>query len=374
MREINRSVLTQKLDSRLALDIEENKLFGAVLHVSQNGRTVYQKAMGTGVFEDTVFRIASMTKPITAVAAMILVERGLLRLDDPVERYIHEFYDMRIASVNDKGDLLDSGAAVGKPTIRNILTHTSGIGSGVVGAAQIAKMSAQDRQSVSDTVVYFANQGLSFSPGTKQEYSGFPAYDVLTAIIEKLTGEDYGQFLQREIFSKCNMIDTAFSPNCSQWDRLAVMHNKVDGKNAVVKMPAGCVFERIPCSHNLGGAGLVSTASDYANFAQMLLRKGCYGNTRILSEESVEEISKPQVPAAIQPGLQRWGLGVRVITSRDYGTLPVGAYGWSGAYGPHFWVDPVNRITAIYMKNSRYDPGAGSATGYHFEEDVYSAM
>ena len=106
----------------------------------------------------------------------------------------------------------------------------------------------------------------------------------------------------------------------------------------------------------------------------MLLQKGCYGNERILSEESVEEISKPQVSATIQPGLQQWGLGVRVITSKDYGTLPVGAYGWSGAYGPHFWVDPENRITAIYMKNSRYDPGAGSVTGYHFEEDVYSAI
>lgn len=373
--------LACSLASRLRTDISENKLYGAALYVHRVGQESCQVTMGvsdpfkgTPVSESTVFRIASMTKPITAVATMILVERGKLQLDDPVSRYFPQFKHMHLAEVDGNG-LLHTGPLVEKEiTLRHILSHTSGIGSGTIGALQIKNMSEERKRTLSDTISYFSEQGLSFSPYTKQEYSGFPAYDVLTGVVEKAADLDFSEFLLKEIFHPCDMIDTTFSPTKAQWERLALMHDRVNGKNATGKTFDGCVFEDIPCSHSLGGAGLVSTLTDYSHFAMMLLQKGQYQNNRILKPDSIEQIATSQVPASIQPGYYRWGLGVRVIVDDRYPYLPVGSYGWSGAYGPHFWIDPVNQIAAVYMKNSKYDPGAGSVTGYNFEKDVYAAL
>lgn len=381
MRLLDKDKLEITLNDRILTDIAENNIFGAAVYVGQAGKTLYRNSMGvadpaTGapVTERTLFRIASMTKPITAVATMILTERGKLSLDDPIERYYPQFKNMKIAEVGEGDVLRDAGNAKTKITIRNILSHTSGIGSGRAGALQIAAMTTEDMDTLGNTIDFFSRQGLSFEPGTKQEYSGFPAYDVLTGILEKTADEDYGSFLYREIFSRCNMEDTTFVPAQSQWGRLAAMHDRVSGKSCVSSMHPGCVFEKIPCTHALGGAGLVSTLSDYSNFAEMLLNGGVYFGEHILSQASVNELATPQLPASIQPGLQRWGLGVRVIVDGNYPGLPVGSFGWSGAYGPHFWIDPENQIAAVYMKNSRHDPGAGSVTGYHFEADVYNSM
>ena len=369
------------LTSRLQTHILDNKLYGAALYVHQIGQKscwvtmgVSDPFCGTPISESTVFRIASMTKPITAVATMILVERGKIQLDDPVSRYLPQFKHMHLAEVDGEG-LLQSGPLVEKEiTLRHILSHTSGIGSGTIGALQIRNMSEANKRTLGDTISYFSEQGLSFVPYTKQEYSGFPAYDVLTGIVEKAADMDFAEFLSKEIFYPCDMTDTTFTPTQVQWNRMALMHDRIDGKNAIEKTFDGCVFEDIPCSHSLGGAGLVSTLTDYSHFALMLLQKGRYLDNRILKPESIQQIATPQVPASIQPGYHRWGLGVRVIVDDRYPYLPVGSYGWSGAYGPHFWIDPVNQIAAVYMKNSRYDPGAGSVTGYNFEEDVYNAL
>ena len=381
MKNLDALLLTEMLERRLRGDIADQKLFGAALYVSQRGKVLYSGALGTAdpaqgmpVTERTLFRLASMTKPITAVAALLLRDRGLLDPDAPVDKYLPEYSAMYIGSLNDRGEVIRTTPAGEKPTVRRILSHTSGIGCGLLGAAQIRAMSASDKATLSDTVSYFSKQPLSFEPGTKQEYSGFPAYDVLTAIIEKVTGERYGAFLKREIFSKCDMPDTAFQPDAGQWRRLAVMHDRTDGHSVSVPTPEGTVFEGIPCSHPLGGAGLVSTLADYSHFAEMLLGEGVFQGRRIITAASVRELCTPQVSKQVQPGLQRWGLGVRVITSPEYPNLPVGSYGWSGAYGPHFWIDPVNGIAAVYLKNSYFDPGAGSVTGYNFEQDVYSCM
>ena len=381
MRYLDKPRLRDRLEWRLQKDISENRLFGAALHVFQNGETVYNNAMGFAdaagkipVTDQTIFRIASMTKPITAVATLILAERNLISLDDCVDKYLPSYSKPTIACIDEEGGLVCAGEAEKVPTIRNILSHTSGIGSGKTGAAQIRRMKPEDKRTLQASVSFFSRQGLSFEPGTRQEYSGFPSFDVLTAIIEEVTDEDYYRFLNREIFLKCEMEDTVFIPGTSQLERMSVMHNRVNGENSVCEMPEGSIFEGIPWGHSLGGAGLVSTLHDYSNFAQMLVQDGIYNGHRILSADSVSQIGTPQVSSAVQPGSQRWGLGVRVIVSDAYKMLPIGSYGWSGAYGPHFWIDPVNRIAAVYMKNSYYDPGAGSVTGYHFEQDVYDCM
>lgn len=170
------------------------------------------------------------------------------------------------------------------------------------------------------------------------------------------------------------MYDTAFVPNNGQWERIISMHKKENGKSEVAEMKKGCVFGNVPVTHYLGGAGLISSLGDYTSFARMLLNKGVINGNRIISEKAVKLISTPQVPESIMPGNERWGLGVRVITSENYRFLPVGAFGWSGAYGTHFWIDPVNSIAAVYMKNSMFDGGSGAVTAANFEKDVFNSF
>lgn len=381
MRLLDRDTLACRIDSSVKCDIAENKISGAALYVSQAGNVLYQNSMGFAdsargipVTDTTIFRLASMTKPITTAATLLLAERGALHLDDPIEKFYPKFGKMRLATVDEQRRLLDAGPASTKPTVRHILTHTSGIGSGAVGAIQIGAMSATDKANLENTINYFSEQGLSFEPFTKQEYSGFPAFDVLTGIIEKVADEDYNDFLHREIFSVCDMPDTTFVPTKEQWNRMAIMHDRKDGLSCVGKTTDGCVFENIPCTHYLGGAGLVSTLRDYSHFAEMLLHNGLYQGRQLLLPSSVAAMSTPQLSAEIQPGIARWGLGVRVYVSDDKQNLPAGAYGWDGSYGSHFWIDPTNQIAGIYMKNSLYDPGAGSLTGSNFDADVYHAF
>nr|MBQ4318169.1 beta-lactamase family protein [Clostridia bacterium] len=158
------------------------------------------------------------------------------------------------------------------------------------------------------------------------------------------------------------------------WKRMITMHTKTDGKSTVFDMKPGCVFEATPVTHPLGGAGLISSLDDYSAFAEMLLDNGVGVNGRVLDELAVRMISTPHVPKSIMRGAVQWGLGMRVITGADYPSLDVGTYGWSGAYGTHFWIDPANRVTAVYLKNAKYDGGSGSRTGRMFECDVYDSM
>jgi CubicO group peptidase (beta-lactamase class C family) len=124
----------------------------------------------------------------------------------------------------------------------------------------------------------------------------------------------------------------------------------------------------------LGGAGLVSTLRDYSKFAKLLLNKGKIGDIPLISEETFNLLCTPQVSQGIMPGNARWGLGVRVITDESYPYLPVGSFGWSGAYGSHFWIDPVHKIFAVYMKNSKIDGGAGNESAVKLEKAVYSSF
>ena len=170
------------------------------------------------------------------------------------------------------------------------------------------------------------------------------------------------------------MYDTTFTPTQEQWGRLIPMHRKANGQNALVGMPIGCVFEDYPAAHHLGGAGLVSSLDDYMKFATMLLNNGAYKGKCILQTASIMEMATPQLSEAVQPGTERWGLGMRVIADEAYQRLPAGAYGWSGAYGTHFWIDPVNKIAAVYMRNSKDAGGSGAATAANFEQDVCNSL
>jgi len=381
MKQLNQQILDQKLNERFQKDAANGIISGCAAIICQNGSIACEKYFGTTapegkqpVTEKTIFRLASMTKPITAVAVMILLARGKLKLNDPVEKYLPAYGSLRLAALDEHNHLTDAGEVSEKVTILHLLTHTSGIGSAEVGERQHALMTAEDNRTLENAVNYFAGQGLAFEPFTAQAYSGLAAFDVLARIVEVITGEDYQAFLQREIFTPCEMKDTTFLPSAEQTGRMIVMHNREASKSVIGETFENCNFCAVPNTHYLGGAGLVSTPRDYMNFAQMLLNRGRFGSRQIIPGELVDLMATAHVPAEIMPGNERWGLGVRVITQEAYRILPVGTFGWSGAFGTHFWVDPVNQVTAVYMKNSLYDGGSGAVTAYHFEEDVFACF
>ena len=376
MRVVDKEILAYNIETRMKKDFEENNVSGVSLIVKQSGKVVYKNHFGTTspennipVTDTTMFRLASMTKPVTGVAIMILVDRGLLSIDDEVEKYLPQFSSVFMLDENGNKVSVDE-----KITVKHLLTHTSGIGSGPawVRASKIANRN--DKSTIDNFVSFISQQPLSYIPGSASEYSGVAAFTLLTAIIEKLSGKDAESFFRDEIFIPCGMTDTTFAPSDEQWDRIIAKYDKKDGKGIIGTTSKGCVFGDYPPTNPLGGAGLVSTLDDYTKFADMLYNKGVANGRRIISEQSFEIFSTPQISEKVKPGNQRWGLSVRVITDASYKRLPVGAFGWSGAYGTHFWIDPENEIVAVYMKNSNYDGGSGAVTASNFEKDVMSAL
>ncbi len=378
MKQLNDALLAANIKKAAAVHFGNKKIFGSACAVLQGDGPVRTFCFGhtapggnTPVTEDTLFRLASMTKPITAFAVMLLLDRGLLALDDPVFKYIPAFGNIHITAADESGSLTDLGAPRQAVTLRHLLTHTSGI---CDTPEKLQDMTDADRSTVEATVAFLAGIGLDYEPGSMTRYSGTHAFDVLAQIIENVSGVPYPAFLQKEIFSPCGMNDTTFAPTPAQWNRLIAMHDRQNEESVIGKTTPGCVFAGFPCTHFLGGAGLVSTLRDYMAFAQMLLKGGVSPAGRLISEETLRQMRTPQVSENIMPGEERWGLGVRVITKESYSDLPVGTFGWSGAYGTHFWVDPENKITAVFMRNSLYDGGSGSKASREFEKAVHAAL
>jgi CubicO group peptidase (beta-lactamase class C family) len=188
-----------------------------------------------------------------------------------------------------------------------------------------------------------------------------------------VAGTTFDKFLKTEIFDKLGMTDTTFAPTDEQWARLVAMHTVKDGAVQVAPMTPNAIFFSIPTTYFCGGAGLAGTMRDYTRFARMLIGRGTLDGKQLLKEETVALMATPQITACNQPDAPDvWGLGMRVVQRNKY--LPVGSYGWSGAFGTHFWIDPVNELSGLYMKNSRVDGGAGASTSRTFERDVYESM
>lgn len=313
------------VEKRIREDLRSGHVEGASVHVSQKGKTLYEAHFGN-VTEQSLFRIASMTKPVTAAAVLLLADRKKLSLKDPVVKYLPGFpLELQII---------------------HLLSHCSGLSQ----SWYAQHITDEFRADPNLLVDFIASVPFDHEPGTYAEYNPVAAYALLTAIVEKVAAVDFATFVEREIFAPLGMTDTTFLPTKEQWARLVPMEDTVPG----------CIFERYPVTNPLGGAGLISSLSDYKKFAQMLLN----GGASILSSETVKTMSSVQFGT--------WGCGVRVVGEND--RLPKGSYGWSGAYGTHFWIDPQNELIAIYMKNSRVDGGADAVTAKHFEEDVYASL
>jgi CubicO group peptidase (beta-lactamase class C family) len=341
---------------------------------------------------DTMFRIASMSKPITSVAVMMLYEEGRLQLTDPISKYIPAFKDTKVVSRSDAGGAPTLVAARRPISIRDLLTHRSGLSYGFIDGGPVGTAYRESGVSdgltmtagtIGENVDKLARAPLLSQPGAEWHYS--LGVDVLGRLVEVVSGTTFDVFLRDRIFSPLKMTDTAFDVPESKWARFATVYAPDDsGGIRPMKDPEAFGNTRMspvaaykaPKKFFSGGAGLVSTAQDYARFAQMLLNGGELDGVRLLSPKTIELMTTSHtsdLPAgsAGGPGAN-FGLGFRIATDLG-GTQMLGSqgiYGWSGIYGTTFWVDPKERLVAVMMVQ-RYP---GTPVAAPFQALTYQAL
>ena len=385
MRRLNIEKLQKNLIKRNENDVARGTITCSQIIVNQCGKRVYQAEFGTNgvggapLAHNATFRIASMTKPVTAFAVLLEVERGRLDLQAPITRYLQGYERLPIARLVD-GELQTTG--INKTPIRvfHLLSHTSGIEMGDIIEAVTAKMEESQRRTLQDVVAHFADKPVFFETGTSQSYGPHVALDIAARIVEIVSGKDFNSYVKENIADVIGMQDTTFMPTKEQWSRMVKMH-RLDENGKAIDAPEDYthIYGSHPLTYFSGGAGLMSTAEDYSLFAETLLNGGVAPNgRRVIGEEFLRQMYTPHCPLEfMDSGSQSvgvtWGLGVRLFT-QDSGNLPKGSFGWSGAYGSHFWVDPVNKITAIYMKNSQSNIGDGAKTIENFETDIMDSL
>ena len=204
---------------------------------------------------------------------------------------------MQVAIFDENKKIIGTRPANTKLTLLHMVTHTAGLVSKSIRPIYDPLMTADDDKDIASALKYYSKTALAFEPFTAQEYSGSASFDVVAAVVEKTSGMNFNEYIKKEICEPCGMTDTTFTPNQSQWERMIVMHNKVDGKSVEGITHKGCVFAKTPTTHYRAGAGLISTLSDYARFADMLRRGGITADgVRILKEETGKKMATPHVP------------------------------------------------------------------------------
>jgi CubicO group peptidase (beta-lactamase class C family) len=350
----------QKIEKLVWADIQRGRIPGAVMMVARGGKVVMYKAVGkqdpqagTPMKNDSIFRIYSMTKPIVSVAAMILVEEGRLQLSDPVALHIPELAGLKVGV--EKGDGLDIVPAARQPTVHDLLRHTSGFTYGVFGKSMVKELYGKAGVDKTDHnnaefVKKLASVPLAYQPGSTWEYSR--STDVLGHVVERVSGKPLDEFLEERIFRPLGMKDTGFSVPPEKAGRLAEAFAK-DPDNG---QPITLLDVKNPPRYLAGGQGLVSTAADYMKFAQMMLNGGHLGGQRILSKKTVEYMTTDHLGTIRGPGYlpgPGYGFGLGVAVRLADGQAPTagssGDYNWGGLGGTYFWVDPKEKLVAIWM-------------------------
>ena len=365
-----------RIDDAINAEIAVDKIPGAVALVIRNGNVVYFKSFGfadidsqTPMQNDNRFRIASMTKAITSVAALILYEQGHFQLNDPVAKYIPEFADMAVVSAVDDDGRVSSVVASTKPIkIIDLLTHTSGIGypfipssvqKSYVDAGIIDGVTAKDI-TLASQMKLLAEQPLMFEPGSKFAYG--LGVDLLGYLIEVISDKSLDRFFAEEIFAPLSMHDSYFYLPKDKADRLVTLYADVDNGGLIVSQGnESDIFLDNPQypvagaqSYFSGGAGLSSTTYDYGRFLQMLLNDGELNGARILSRKSVELMRIARVDWD-DDQVPDFGLGFAVVGDLGKkGELgSVGSYSWGGAFCTSYWIDPRENLIGVFMSQAR---------------------
>lgn len=365
----------QRLTNKFEGDVRSGAIPGAVVLIVRNGKVAYFKTFGerdraanAPMQPDSIFRIASMTKPVTTMAALMLVEEGRLQLADPVSRYLPELRQLQVgvertdAAGGERTLALEPARR--EMTVQDLMRHTSGMtygpfGDSLVQRAYRAANTMDDQQTNAQMIGKLSKLPLAYQPGTMFEYG--MSTDVLGRIVEVISGQDLNQFIAQRIAKPLSLSNTGFLLDAAQTARLAEPQRDKNASPIILGYnPAR------PPKWFSGGGGLLSTAEDYARFSQMLLNGGELDGVRILSRKMVELMTSNHLPPDIGYGAftlelgltaplpqlgQGYGLGVGVRKEQGRSPVPgsIGDYFWGGATGPYFWIDPKEQLIAIMM-------------------------
>jgi CubicO group peptidase (beta-lactamase class C family) len=380
--------------------VAEKQIPGAAGLIARRGKIAYQEAFGMADVEagkpmrlDTIHRIYSMTKPITSVAVMMLYEEGKFQLNDPVAKYLPEFAKMQVG-IEEKDPqtgkpTLRTAPAKRPVTVRDLLRHTAGLTYGFFSDTLVDQEYRKARilsdLNLAEFVTHLTQIPLVYEPGTRWHYS--VSVDVLGRLVEVLSGKLFDQFLQERIFTPLDMRDTGFYVPADKKDRFAKLYSPTkDGKiqpavicatrqECVEKFPNAVPSYLEPPTLLSGGGGLVSTATDYLRFCQMLLNKGQYDGKRLLSRKTVQLMSSDNLGTipGMGPGA---GFGLGFAVSKAPGEAGMmgspGEYNWGGAAGTRFWIDPQEELIGIFM--IQILPHTGLEYGSEFRVLTYQAI
>lgn len=382
-----------KINSMLDEAISKEQVPGLVAMIVKDGKVIYHEAKGFADVEsnqpmekNSIFRIASQTKAITSTAIMILWEEGKFKLDDPISKYIPEFKNPQVLNTFRYADTTFTTRPSSREiTIRHLLTHTSGLGYGVIDGDERMKMIyhkagvvdlfTTEKVTIEESVKRLAKLPLHHEPGTKYTYS--EGLDVLGYLVEIISGKPFDVFLKERIFDPLGMNDTGFYINESQAPRLVTVHTRKDNKWA--SYPVTFYDPAYPKSGAKtffsGGAGLSSTTEDYAKFLQMYLNGGIYNGKRILSPHTIHTMMQNQV-GDLWNGDRYHGIGFGVVTDRGVATGGMGSKGtfdWGGYFNTQYFADPETGIIGLIFKQTS-GAGNGDETGWKFRQMVFTLV
>lgn len=356
----------QRMDAVINDYIAKGRQAGVAVLVARNGKIVYHKAYGqddittkTPLKRDAIFRIASQTKAVTSIGLMMLFEEGKFLLDDPIYKYIPAFKSPKVLDkFNEKDSSYTTVPAKREITIRQLLTHTSGISYPTIGTKEAVAIYAKNRipsgigtptGTLAETIPRLAALPLMHNPGDRWTYG--LSTDVLGYLIEILSGQPLDQYLKTRLFDPLGMTDTYFYLPGAKQARLTRVYTE-DSTKMVRRLPAqGGISEDYPKeagTYFSGGAGLSSTLLDYATFLQMVLNGGEYKGKRFLSPTTVRLITANQI-GDLSLGANKFGLGFSITTERGSAQIPpsVGTFEWGGFFGTTYWADPKEKVVAL---------------------------
>lgn len=381
-----------RIDAMAKAAIEDDEVPGLVALVARRGKIVYHKAFGTAdpsgrkLQKDAIFRIASQTKAVTATAVMMLWEEGLFRLDDPISKYIPEFKNPQVLDRFQYSDTTYTTKPADREiTIRHLLTHTSGLGYGMIDGDERFKMIYQKAGiidafttadiTIEENIKKLAELPLHFNPGEKYSYA--EGLDVLGYFVEIMSGQPFDEYLREHLFGPLGMNDTWFYLPNNKADRLVAVQYRNDRKWA--GFPVTNYDPDYPIkgakSFFSGGAGLSSTAKDYATFLQMYLNNGELNGTRILSRTTVQSMMGNQIGDFWEGSGRYYGLAFGVLDQKGQdqgGRGSVGTFDWGGYFNTQYFADPQEELIGILMKQTQ--GSNGDDTGWKFRILVNQAV